>query len=157
MFVWSQTLGEVDSTGVDSIDLWSDTTMVFVDTLPPRPNIFDSLPYIRVYQDSVILSLLQDKVYGKSQHTEVMGYRIQVFSSNRQPGAKEEAIELQKKLTRTLPVTIYIQYISPFWKVRAGDFLTRDEANLFMSLLLSKYPALKADTYIVKDQINVRL
>ncbi len=136
--------------------LWGDS--IATDTIEPVPmvSIFDSLPYVRVHQDSLIYALLLDKRIGADPQPEVIGYRVQVFSSNRQQAAKTEAVELQQKLKRALPIEVYAQYISPFWKVRVGDFRTYEEAKLFKDILLTKYPYLTADTYIVKDQINVR-
>lgn len=145
MFVGAQTLEEVDSTQVDLLT-----------TQSSRPCIFDSLLYVRVYQDSVIFDLLQDKVQGNGNGLEVMGWRVQVYSSNRQQAAKAEAEELQQKLEHVLPSEVYALYISPFWKVRIGNFLTYEDAKLFKDTLLVHYPYLTADTYIVKDQINVR-
>lgn len=118
-------------------------------------SIFDSLSYVRVYQDSTINALLYDKILGAEQEA-VVGYRVQVFSSNRQQAAKVEAEELQRKLEHVLPSEVYAQYISPFWKVRIGNFLTYEDAKQFKDTLLVHYPYLTADTYIVKDQINVR-
>lgn len=156
MFVWAQTVIEVDSTQIDSLQTSLDSLAVEEDTIPEYPCIFDSLTYVRVYQDSTIYALLHDKRVGEENRPVVIGYRVQVFSSNRQQVAKTEAIELQKKLERSLSVEVYAQYISPFWKVRIGNFLTYEEAKQFKESLLTQYPSLIADTYIVKDQINVR-
>lgn len=156
MIVSAQTEIVIDSTQVDSLQVLSDTVMVFEDTLPQRPCILDSMPNVVVYQDSLIATLIKDKVGGvvRGQET-VSGFRVQIYSSNRQQEAKTEAIELERRLERALPAKIYTQYVSPFWKVRVGDFTTYEEAKAFKDQLIQHFPFLKQDAYIVRDQVNV--
>lgn len=155
--VSAQTEMVIDSVQVDSLTEVQDTMIVFSDTLPQRPCILDSMPYVTVYQDSLIVRLMQDKIGGVVRGQVVVeGFRVQVYSSNRQQVAKSEAIELERRLERVLPVNIYTQYISPFWKVRVGDFTTYEEAKAFKDQLLQHLPYLRQDAYIVRDQINVR-
>lgn len=147
---------QVDSVQVDSLSALQDSMMVFEDTMPKRPCVFDSLLYVTVHQDSAVAQLLQDKISGvvRGQET-VAGFRVQIYSSNRQQTAKTEAIELEHRLENALPVKIYTQYISPFWKVRVGDFTTYEEAKAFKEQLIQHFPFLKQDAYIVRDQVNV--
>ena len=152
----AQTKGAVDSMQVDSLLALPDTIMVFEDTMPKRPCIFDSMPYVTIHQDSLVAGLLQDKIGGVVRGQEMVdGFRVQIYSSNRQQAAKTEAIELEHRLERALPVKIYTQYISPFWKVRVGDFTTYEEAKAFKEQLLQHFPYLKQDAYVVRDQVNV--
>lgn len=138
------------------VEMVVDSTIVFSDTLPQRPCIWDSMPYVRVHQDSLVSRLIQDKIGGVVRGQETAeGFRVQIYSSNRQQVAKSEAIELEHRLERILSVKIYIQYISPFWKVRVGDFTTYEEAKAFKDQLLQHLPYLRQDAYIVRDQINV--
>lgn len=156
MMVSAQTVESLDSTQVDSLSLNPDTVMVFEDTLPQRPYILDSMPYVTVYQDSLVTRLIQDKIGGIIRGQETAeGFRVQIYSSNRQQTAKTEAIELEHRLERSLPAKIYTQYISPFWKVRVGDFTTYEEAKVFKEQLLQHFPYLRQDAYIVRDQINI--
>ena len=43
----------------------------------------------------------------------------------------------------------------PFWKVRLGDFLTREEANAFKLQVVKFFPELQGSTYIVPDLVTV--
>ena len=81
---------------------------------------------------------------------------MQIFSSNRQQTAKEEALVLEKKMTEALSTAVYVAYIAPFWKVRLGNFRTYEEANAFKVHLITQFPELQGDTYIVRDKIQVR-
>mgnify|MGYP006988999194 CR=1 FL=1 len=48
-------------------------------------NILDSMPHAVVYQDTLITRLLDSKNGGIEAHeVEIDGYRVQVYSSNRQ-------------------------------------------------------------------------
>lgn len=156
MSLSAQVVEPLDSMQVDSLSLIPDTVMVFEDTLPQRPCILDSMPYVTVHQDSLVTRLMQDKIGGVVRGQETAeGFRVQIYSSNRQQAAKAEAIELEHRLERALPAKIYTQYISPFWKVRVGDFTTYEEAKAFKEQLLQHFPYLRQDAYIVRDQINV--
>lgn len=133
----------------------ADTAQSDIDS-PQKPYILDDMPLVRVHQDSLIEALLKEKVYGISEMIEVDGFRVQIFSSNRQQTAKEEALSLEKKMTDALSTAVYVTYISPFWKVRLGNFRTYEEANAFKVQLITQFPELQGDTYIVRDKIQVR-
>lgn len=156
MMVSAQSQIVIDSTQVDSLQSLPETVMVFEDTLSQRPCILDSMPNVMVHQDSLVANLIKDKIEGivRGQET-VLGFRVQIYSSNRQQEAKTEAIELEHRLERALPAKIYTQYVSPFWKVRVGDFTTYEEAKAFKDQLIQHFPYLRQDAYIVRDQVNV--
>lgn len=133
----------------------ADTAQSETDSLQ-KPYILDDMPLVRVHQDSLIEALLKEKIYGISEMIEIDGFRVQIFSSNRQQTAKEEALSLEKKMTDALSTAVYVTYISPFWKVRLGNFRTYEEANAFKVQLITQFPELQGDTYIVRDKIQVR-
>lgn len=84
------------------------------------------------------------------------GYRVQVFSSNTQRTARQEAFNHESNLKEAFPeMRVYVSYSSPFWKVRIGDFVTQEEARRFTEELLQRFPELKGETYTVRDQISV--
>ena len=99
--------------------------------------------------------LLDEAVNGKRELVEIDGYRVQIYSSNRQQTAKSEALELETKLKDKLNQTLYVQYLPPFWKVRLGDFRNYEEAKEYKKLFVSQYTELMGDTYIVSDKIQV--
>ena len=74
-----------------------------------------------------------------------------------QQTAKAEAFDLEKKvLEEDLEVEVHVLYTPPFWKVRLGDFRTRDEANHLKAEIIKRFPELQGDTYVVRDQITVK-
>ena len=109
-----------------------------------------------VHQDSAISQLMMDKYLGIERGVqEVSGFRVQVYSSNVQIQAKNEAMLLHQELSKQLTQAIYIISEPPFWKVRVGDFRTREEANAYKETLLKLYPILQSSTYVVPDKVTV--
>ena len=126
-----------------------------------QQNIFDALATndsvshasVTIHQDKRIEILMAGK-NGKS-HETASGYRVQVFSSNTQKTAKGDAFRIEKLLQDQFPgETVYVNYTSPFWKVRVGDFKTMTEAQTFRSQIISAFPTMRSETYVVKEQIN---
>ena len=63
--------------------------------------------------------------------------------------------DLEEKLKDKISQTIYVQYLTPFWKVRLGDFRTYDEAKDYKKQFVQQFPEMMGDTYIVRDKIQV--
>lgn len=124
-------------------------------TAVARPYILDDMPNVHVCQDSLMEARLREKIYGGGELVEIDGYRVQIFSSNRQQTAKEEALNLEKKMSEALSVPVYVMYIAPFWKIRIGNFQTYEEANALKTQIINQFSELQGDTYIVRDKIQV--
>ena len=120
-----------------------------------RLNILESMPAVEVIQEPSVAAMLEATMSGKEEWVEIDGYRVQIYSSNRQQTAKAEALELETKLKEQVNQTIYVQYIPPFWKVRLGDFREYDEAKEYKKEFVQLFPNLIGDTYIVRDKIKV--
>lgn len=87
---------------------------------------------------------------------ELAGYRVQVYSSNIQKSAKAEAFRIEEELQQLLPdVPVYVFYHAPFWKVRAGNCRTMEEAQNLRNEIGTAYPQVKRDLYVVRDKIKV--
>jgi hypothetical protein len=109
-----------------------------------------------IHQDSSIYRLLIDKYLGiERQQQEVNGFRVQVYASNQQQIAKNESILLQQEMEKKLSDPVYVISEPPFWKVRVGNFLTRDEANQHKESILELFPELQNSTYVVPDKIII--
>ncbi|WP_163630474.1 SPOR domain-containing protein [Paludibacter sp. 221] len=86
----------------------------------------------------------------------IAGFRVQVFSSNRQQTAKSEAFRIKALMQEKFPEKgVYESYTSPFWKVRIGDFRSREEAQEFLTHLAKTFPAMRREMYIIPDEIKV--
>lgn len=143
-----------DSLVVDSLEIES----IVADSVTElsHPFILDAMPNAKVYQDSAIRLLLKDKAYNRKRgEYQVNGFRVQVYSSNEPQVAKNEALELLELLSSQLHIGVYVNSEPPFWKVRLGDFLTREEANEFKLQVIKLFPELQGSTYIVPDLVTV--
>lgn len=110
---------------------------------------------VTVHQDQRIeLAMIGKRSSANSQSTSG-GFRVQVFSSNTQRTAKRDAFRIEKQIQDEFPdASVYVNYASPFWKVRVGDFKTQAEAHAFRSQIIEAFPQMRSETYIVKEQIS---
>ena len=119
-------------------------------------SFFTTMPNVEVYQDTAINNLISNLIISNpylGSSTE-KGFRVQVYSSNQQQGAKEEAQALRDELLSTLRLSVYLTYNSPMWKVRVGDFTTRSEAEEWRDVIKKQFPKLQGNIYVVPDDIN---
>jgi len=109
---------------------------------------------VRIHQDKRIETLLANKKF--TNQTTTNGFRVQVFSSNVQQTAKNKAFNIEKQIQEAFPdLAVYVNYTSPFWKVRVGDFKSKSEAQVFKSQLIDSFPIMKSEIYIVPEQIVI--
>ena len=148
--------------GVSAQELYLDTMPVDtlqVDTLQEdtlHTFILDAMPNVVVHQDSAITLLLEDKSYNRQRgQRQVSGFRVQVYASNTPQVAKNEALDLHETLSSQVSIAVYVISEPPFWKVRLGDFLTREEAIDYKNQLNILFPHLQGSTYVVPDQVTV--
>ena len=134
-----------------SLSVWAEDSIVVVSRL----NLMASMPRVEVIQDASVATMLEATMSGKEEWIEVDGYRVQIYSSNRQQTAKSEALELEDRLKEKVSQTIYVQYLPPFWKVRIGDFREYEEAKEYKKEFVQQFPEMIGDTYIVRDKIKV--
>ncbi len=113
---------------------------------------------VTIHQDKRIEDLLlMKKTVALNSTVTSNGYRVQVFSSNVQRTAKNEAFRIEKSIRELFPEHgVYVNYTSPFWKVRVGDFSTLDQAQAFRNELIKVFPQYKSETYPVRDKINIQ-
>ena len=113
---------------------------------------------VKFFQDRRIEDFVVDKKnYSGVQNISTgSGYRVQVFSSNAQQTAKNEAFKIEKEIRDLFPeYPVYVNYTSPFWKVRVGNFSSYSQAQVLRNEIVKAFPHFKSDTYTVKDQINI--
>ncbi len=78
------------------------------------------------------------------------GYRLQLLSSNN----RNLAFKLKYSLMNNFPeYKAYVVYQAPYFKVRLGNFLKRDEAENARKKVSKKY---SSGVYIVEDAIEYR-
>ena len=118
--------------------------------------IIDDMARVTVHQDSAITQLMLDKRLGYVRGEQIKeGFRVQIYASNRQQLSKKEASELQLRIEALIDVPVYTISEPPFWKVRIGNFETRDSANEYKNTFLQLFPELTGSTYVVPDKIII--
>ena len=84
-----------------------------------------------------------------------VGYRVQVFSDNNQRTAKNEARSKSRTIGGRFPqYKTYVSYTSPYWRLRVGDFRTKQEATAAAEELRSAFPAYSKEIRVVRDRVN---
>jgi hypothetical protein len=125
------------------------------DSLAPN-FILDDMPHAEFHQDAAVTNLLKDRSVGYQRgQYQKSGFRVQVYTSNDSRVAKNEALDLYEKLSTKVDVTVYVTSDPPFWKVRLGDFTTRDEAIRYKQIINEQFPELYDSTYVVPDTVTV--
>ena len=111
---------------------------------------------ITFHQDSRIEQLFIDRrLIGAGG--EMPGFRVQVFSSNNQRTARAEAFRIKTLIEDRFPDTaVYENFSAPFWRVRVGDFRTREEAEEKRNELRRAFPAMRREMVVIRDTINLR-
>ena len=85
--------------------------------------------------------------YVKENPLRLTGFRIQLVFGNRSTVNNAKP----KFYGNYSGVTVYESYLAPNFRLRAGDFLTRLQAEEFLNQVKGSFPG----AYIVNDKINV--
>ncbi|MBS1530702.1 MAG: SPOR domain-containing protein [Bacteroidetes bacterium] len=79
---------------------------------------------------------------------QMMGFRVQLYSGS----VRKDAYNIQARFQQDFPdIRSYVTYTEPNFRVRAGDFRTRMEAEKFQDQLKKSYEGI----FIVTDKINL--
>ncbi|MDR1632765.1 MAG: SPOR domain-containing protein [Dysgonamonadaceae bacterium] len=116
---------------------------------------------VRIVCDPKIIELLgipasstPPEISDETQTVKLNGYRIQVYMDNSQM-ARNEASRIVGLMNESFPeVATYVRYNAPNWRVLAGDFQTKEEADIFKQTIQSSLPELGKEMYIVPSKIN---
>lgn len=105
---------------------------------------------ITIINDPRLDTLIDRYILSMAELKGLRGYRIQIyFGSGR--NAREDANTTKANCIFYFPEQkVYVLYQSPFYKVRVGDFRTRNEAYIWYKKIIGKFP----QAYIVNDIIN---
>lgn len=83
------------------------------------------------------------------------GYRVLVFSDGNTKTAKNEARSKAQNISSKLPkYRTYVSYTSPYWRLKVGDFLTRQEAENAADEIKKLFPAYAREVRVVTDRVN---
>ncbi|MGZ5133702.1 MAG: SPOR domain-containing protein [Flavitalea sp.] len=92
-----------------------------------------------------------NEVTTRNSRRSAQGYRIQVISTNN----RTKALEAKTKIYQRFPeLKTYLMYQSPFFKLKVGDFLDRQDAESYMQDIMQLFPS---GVYVVRDVVEVKL
>jgi hypothetical protein len=93
---------------------------------------------------------------GSTAYVKMRGYKIQAFAGNNQRTSKNEAYRKQAMINQAFPeLETVVIFDSPFWRVRVGNFRSRDEAAAVLRELRNAFPSFGKEMYIVTDEVKV--
>jgi hypothetical protein len=85
----------------------------------------------------------------KASARSMRGYRLLVINTNK----RNEAIDAKTKIYTYFPeLKAYLIYQTPYFKLKAGNFRTRDEADSYRKNLNAVFPK---GVYIINDTIEI--
>jgi len=112
-----------------------------------QPEIFRKLSSP---QDSSLVKLVELHIQRNERNQKISGYRVEIFFSSGLD-ARQKALQTKSAFLRDYPdMNVYILYVSPDFKVRVGDFRTKNEALRLMKQVQDRYPK----AFIVPDNIE---
>jgi len=92
----------------------------------------------------------------EADYAQTSGFRVQVYMSNDPKTAIKDIMDKGSLIKDAFPdVAIYKGYSAPNWKLLVGDFLTKEEAAVFMLQMKKSIPKLGKEMYIVPDKVNI--
>ena len=80
----------------------------------------------------------------------ISGYRVRIFFDNKQ-NARTASSEAMDRFQKLFPgITVYRNYLNPYFKVTVGDFRTKSEAMQLLQSVVKEFPS----AFLVKETIN---
>lgn len=112
---------------------------------------------VNVYKDPRIDVLLKKQAEANDLSTRnsakrrtARGYRLLVVSSNN----RADAIAARTKILTNFPeLKAYMWYQSPYYKVKAGNFTSRNDAQVYQKRMASMFPG---NIFIMNDVVEVK-
>ena len=103
---------------------------------------------IIIQKDNRIDSLINRHIRINNEKQSIPGYRIQVYFGS----TRAEALSAKADFIRKYPdIKIYMIYEQPNYKIRAGDFATRYEAEKYHKQFIIEFKS----CFIVPDEISL--
>jgi hypothetical protein len=107
-----------------------------------QDNLVDSLLY---YYEAMRLKIMENP-----DNKAIPGYRIQIFFDSGL-NSSDRAKQARDAFMLVYPdIPAYISWKAPNYRVRAGDFRTRLEAENVLQLIIIDYP----NAWVTRDDIN---
>jgi len=98
---------------------------------------FDDTTQLYVDASTLLEDLIERHKFLNGKIENVKGFRVQIFATSR----RAQALDTKSEFDSLYPeVDSYLDYENPYYKVRVGDFIKKQEADLFNRELRSIFP-----------------
>ncbi len=125
----------------------------FPDDKTQASNLPEILNHIQVNRDPLLDKMLGWSIENNKIKNKIDGFRVEIFFSS-DVDAKEKALKKKMEFLSVYPDnTVHVKYISPNFRVRVGDFRTKNEALKLYKEIKDNYPV----AFIVTDEIDFPL
>lgn len=104
-------------------------------------------------QDPKLDAMISRHIEKNKKINGMDGYRVEIYFSSERD-AREKALKKKVEFLSLYPdITVHVKYDAPNFRVRVGDFRTKNEALKLHRDIKSKYPV----AFIVADKIDFPL
>lgn len=111
------------------------------------------LDHLNVNQDPRLADMLKWHIENNRNRDGISGYRVEIYFSSAF-NAREQAFQKKKEfLSKYGEYNVHIKYTAPNFRVRVGDFRTKNEALKLHKRIQKDYPG----AFIVPDIIQFPL
>ena len=108
---------------------------------------------IDINEDPRIEKMLSWHIENNKFKNKIDGFRVEIFFSS-EIDAKEKALKKKSEFLALYPDNnVHIEYISPNFRVKVGDFRTKNEALKLYKEIKNTYPL----AFIITDEIDFPL
>jgi hypothetical protein len=111
----------------------------------------DIFQKLKLEQDPRLVELVHLHIRRNQQGGLVQGFRVEIFFSS-DLNARQKAQNIKNEFLSSFQgYNVYISYVSPDFKVRVGDFRTKNEALKLMKEIQGQFPK----AFVVPDVIEL--
>ena len=124
-----------------------------IDSITTETDFMDIISTIDIRQDIRLERMLEWHIKNNKKLDGIDGYRVEIFFSSAM-NARERALEIKKEFLSSYPDhNVHILFSAPNFKVRVGDFRTKNEALKLYKKIQKDYPG----AFIVPDIIDFQM
>lgn len=125
----------------------------FCEEQPGDSTNISILEGMEVNRDVRLDKMLKWHIEKNKKREGVEGYRVEIFFSSRMD-AKEKALNVKTNFLSEYPdYAVHVKFVAPNFRVRVGDFRTKNEAWRLYKEIQQNYPA----AFVVPDVIDFPL
>jgi len=116
----------------------------------PQKQTADIFQKLNITQDPRFEELVKLHIRKNQQNSGIQGFRVEIFFSS-EINARLKAQNIKNEFLSAYPdYNVYITFVSPDFKVKVGDFRTRNDALRLMKIIQGQFPK----AFVVPDKVE---